>query len=161
MRGREQFGWSQSGCRRKLPPDGCLEGLREHNARASLVVSHKILGFLETPSSRLASRGQQDRDIGVSRRNPAFHDAPIVDLTIPEPEQILICRPGPEALGEQAERRLRKKNIGKPCSDRHGLVDRDLGALATRAPTEEACAQLNAFLDGKRYSHLLGHATDG
>src|SRR5438105_11653092 len=37
-------------------PTRCLEGLREHNARASLVVSHKILGFLETPSSRLVSR---------------------------------------------------------------------------------------------------------
>jgi hypothetical protein len=72
MRDREQFGWSQLDCRKKLPPDGYLEGLREHNAQASPVVSHKILGFLETPSSLLASRGQPDRDIDVSRRKPAF-----------------------------------------------------------------------------------------
>jgi len=36
------------------------------------VVSNKILGFLETPSNRLASRGRPDRNIGLSRRNPAF-----------------------------------------------------------------------------------------
>jgi hypothetical protein len=50
----------------------CREGLRECNARTRLVVSNKILGFLETPSSRLAPRGQPDRDIGLSLRNPAF-----------------------------------------------------------------------------------------
>src|SRR6266699_2349616 len=48
-----------------------------------------------------------------------------------------------EPLGEQAEHRLGKKNIGEPRSDRGGLIDRDLGAPATRAPTEDACAQLN------------------
>jgi hypothetical protein len=50
----------------------CREGSRERNARTRPVVSNKILRFLETPSSRLASRGQPDRDIGLSRRNPAF-----------------------------------------------------------------------------------------
>jgi hypothetical protein len=54
------------------PARCCQEGLREHNARTRPIVSNKILGFLETPSNRLASRGRPDRDIGLSRRNPAF-----------------------------------------------------------------------------------------
>jgi len=49
----------------------CREGLRKRNARTRPVVSHKILGFLETPSSQLASR-QPDRDIGLGRSNPVF-----------------------------------------------------------------------------------------
>jgi hypothetical protein len=52
---REQFGWSQSGCRRKLQPDANREGLRRRNARTCLVVSQNLLGFLETPSSRIAT----------------------------------------------------------------------------------------------------------
>jgi hypothetical protein len=54
------------------PARRCQEGLRKHNARSRPIVSNKILGFLETPFNRLASRGRPDRDVGLSRRNPAF-----------------------------------------------------------------------------------------
>jgi hypothetical protein len=105
---------------------------------------------------------------GSSNKKPDIRPAPsrqIHERSIHvEPDAQAGVRPPhhfSEALGEQAEHRLRKKNIGEPCSDRHGLVDRDLGAPATRAPTEETCTQLNAFLDGKRDSLPLGHATGG
>jgi hypothetical protein len=66
-----------------------------------------------------------------------------------------------EALGEKAEHRLGKRTSASrvPIATASSIV---ISARpATRAPTEEACAQLNAFLDGKRYSHLRGHATGG
>ena len=47
------------------------EGLRKRNARTRLVVSHKILGFLEPLSSR-PLRGQADGDISLGGNNPVF-----------------------------------------------------------------------------------------
>ncbi|MBR1274385.1 hypothetical protein [Bradyrhizobium sp. AUGA SZCCT0283] len=46
------------------------EGLLERNAQTRSVVSHQILGFLETPSN--PARRRQPEDIGFSRNNPAF-----------------------------------------------------------------------------------------
>jgi hypothetical protein len=68
---REQFGRSQSGCRRKLLPDGYLVGLRARNARTRPIVSHKILGFLETPSIP-ACLAPPTGHIGLNRSNPTF-----------------------------------------------------------------------------------------
>jgi hypothetical protein len=77
---REQFGWVAIWMCRKLQPDANREGLRRRNARTCLVVSHKILGFLETPSSLIASyldpsarlaTGVIEELFGVSAREPS------------------------------------------------------------------------------------------
>jgi hypothetical protein len=68
MRDREQFGWLQFGCRRKLQPDATVTvcGNATHDPPCCF---QQILGFIEAlQPACFASPGG---DIGLSRREPA------------------------------------------------------------------------------------------